>query len=488
MEKAKESKYAGWLTTKKERISYYIGDNAKSLEGQLVQIFMTTFLLFSGVDLVKVATVTLVLKIIDALDDILFGYIVDRLKPTNVEFLARIGGHGKYLPWYRLTFWMFPLATVLLFQMPQAASDWAKITYFAVFYLLYDLTFTILDVPVNSVVMTLTDNIEERNAIVTNKAIITVLVVIIAVPLMNFLISEHVGMSIRSVVLLMSIVFVILMLPLAFVTKEHNAVALPKEEEKAKFTLKDMLINLINNKLLLILFISNILYATFRTGDSITLFASYYLYGDSQLLVIPILLIMLPTLFMQKYAQQLCKKYDKYKVALIAQTIHFVLRLAVFAVGYKYLLLHIILLTVTAIPSIIHFMATQYMMLDSIEYGRFKSGQECSGFVFSLNSFTSKVTASAASSLCLIALSLFGWVPIQANSFAEIAEKGITQPASAVTGLWVVYAGFWVIGTGLSVLFLAFYRLNNKDADLMAKANSGEISHAEAAGSMSLSI
>lgn len=485
MKKRKENKHPQWSTAKKERVSYYVGDNAKSMEGQLVQIFMTTFLMLSGVNLVLVAAVTLIVKIIDSVDDVIFGYIIDRLHLPKGKLLSRLAGDGKYLPWYRLTFWMFPLITVLLFQMPQNASDLVKIIYFAIFYLLYDLTFTIVDIPMNSAVMTITSNLEERNAIVTNKTLITALVVIIAVPLMNFLISEFVGMSIPTVAILMSIIFVSMMLPMVFVTKEHNAAGNAAEDEEKKYTLREMLGSLKNNKFLVALFLSNIVYGCIRSTNAISLFASYYLYGNSQLLVIPTLLVTVPMLIAQKYAETLCNKFEKYKVAFVAQSVHFVLRLLVFLVGYKHVVLHIILLVTTAIPSIIHSMAVQYMLLDSIEYGQYKSGKECTAVSFALNSFISKVTESVSSSLCLLVLGLYGWITIQAESFAEIAEKNIIQPASAITGLWNVYAGFWVVGTGLCLVCLAFYRLKNSDARLMAMSNGGQISHAEADQKMS---
>jgi Na+/melibiose symporter-like transporter len=473
----------GWKTSKKERISYYIGDNAKTLEGSLVQAFMTTFLLLSGVNLVAVATVTLVVKIIDALDDVLFGYFVDKLNPAQVKFLAKLAGNGKYLPWYRLTFWMFPLATVLLFRMPQETSDWVKIAYFGVFYLLYDICFTIVDVPMNSAVMTITDSPEERNAIITNKAIITVVMSLIAAPLMNLLISEYVGMSISNVVLVMSIVFLAMMLPMVFVTKEHNAEIDPANEEK--YTVKDMVQNVKGNKYLLLLFVSGIIYSCLKASDSISLFASYYLYGNSQILAIAAIAIIVPTLVMQKFAEAWCRKHENYKVCLIAQGTQLALRLLIFVLGYRNVYVHIVLLATAALPSITHHMATQYMMLDCIEYGKFKSGKECAGIVFAINSFITKVSASVASTLCLLVLSFFGWVTIQAESFAEIAEKGITQPASALSGLWFVYAGFFMLGTGLSLIPLFFYRLKNKDVKLISLANGGEISREEALSQLS---
>jgi len=484
MSKKEKTSTAGWITAKKERISYYIGDNAKTLEGNLVQLFMMTFLLLSGVNLVAIATVTLVVRIFDAVNDVAFGFVIDKLKPAQVKILAKLGGQGRYLPWFRMTFWLFPLATVLLFFMPQGASDWVKVAYFAVFYVIYDIAYTLVDVPMQSAVMTITGNPAERNAIVTNRMIITVVVALISVPLMNFMISEYIGMSIRNVVLIMSIVFVSMMLPLVFVTKEHNAGE--KVDEEEKYTFKDMILNVKNNKYLLMMLLSTLTFLSFASGTSITLFASFYFYNDSTILLIPMLVIIIPTIVAQKIAEKLCIRFEKYKVCIVAQAAHLAIRILLYALGYRFLILHIVIFSAMSIPSIMYSMSVQYLMLDCIEYGRFKSGgKECAGIIFALQSLILKAAAGISGSLGLFALSFFGWITVQAESFADLAEQNITQPESALNGLWFVYTGFLVIGAGLSLLCVLFYRLKSSDAKLMAKVNSGEMSREEALAQMS---
>ena len=73
----------GWRTSKKERINYYIGDIGRTLEGYIVTSFMTLFLLFQGINLVKISAAILVVKVIDALDDVIFGFFIDKLNIKN---------------------------------------------------------------------------------------------------------------------------------------------------------------------------------------------------------------------------------------------------------------------------------------------------------------------------------------------------------------------------------------------------------------------
>ena len=74
---------------------------------------MTLFLIFQGIDQKLAAGVMLAVKIIDALDDVIFGYFIDRLHLEKLTVFRKITGEGKYLPWFWLTFALFPLFTIL---------------------------------------------------------------------------------------------------------------------------------------------------------------------------------------------------------------------------------------------------------------------------------------------------------------------------------------------------------------------------------------
>ena len=82
--------------------------------------------------------------------------------------------------------------------------------------------------------------------------------------------------------------------------------------------------------------------------------------------------------------------------------------------------------------------------------------------------------------LALLVLGLFGWQAVEAENFAELVEKNVSQSDGALNGLWIVYALIPVIGMVISTVFYLFYKLNDKDVQIMAKCNSGEISREEA--------
>ena len=77
-------------------------------------------------------------------------------------------------------------------------------------------------------------------------------------------------------------------------------------------------------------------------------------------------------------------------------------------------------------------------------------------------------------------LGLFAFPKIETDSFAELATMNIQLSPEATSGLWIVYALVPVIGMVISTFFYLGYKLNDKDVQIMAKYNSGEITREEA--------
>ncbi len=476
---AKKIQPMSWRTTKKERRNYIIGDLARTIEGYILTAFMSTFLIFQGIDLKAIAGVILLVKIIDAFDDVIFGYLVDKIRITEWKITKKLAGNGKYLPWYRLTFLFFPLFTILFFLMPSSLPAAGKLVWFVVFYLLYDISYTLVEVPMNSMIITLTDDIRERDSILQTKTILSAIGMIGAGVLWTVLISENVGFSIRSVAIVSSIMMLFFMLPLALGVKEHNTeLANVDPESKMHYTFKDMLGCIKTNKYLLVLLLSTVVAQSLMTGSAVGLFVSYYFYGSSIILIIPIAIAFIPQLIAQMQVKKLTAKYGKKYIFLLTGLIGAGLYSMLFFFG-KNFVLACVFLVLQAIPGNMSNVAKSFLLPDTIEYARYKTGKDCSGICYSMQSFVTKLTSSVSSSLGLFILGLSNWIPIEAESFEDVVALGIQQPPEAMNVLWIIFALIPTIGTILGVGALFLYNLNDKDAELMAKCNSGEITRAE---------
>lgn len=483
--KKEKKQHIGWRTSKKERRNYIIGDLGRYLEGAIVTSLMSTYLIFQGIDLTAIAGVMLVVKIIDAFDDVIFGYLIDRIKLTKVEAFKKFTGDGKYLPWYRLTFAFFPIFTALFFCMPTGISQGAKLVWFLVFYLLYDLTYTMVEVPMNSMIVTLTDNLEERNSILQTKTILNAICYIFAGVIWTVSISEVVGIPITTVALVSSVIFFIMMLPLAGGVKEHNAVlANVDPEENEKYTLKDMWNCVKTNKFLMIILLSTVITQCLATGGAVGLLVSYYHFGSSMVMIIPIAIAFIPQTIAQLQTQKMCSKYGKLRVYLITGTIGALIQMCMYFVGPNFVICCALLVLQAPFGNMSN-VAKSFFIPDTIEYTRYKTGKDCSGICNSISSFVTKLTSSVSSSLGLFILGLSGYITVETDSFEGLAAAGIVQPQSAMDCMWMIYALIPMVGVLLGVLTMAFYKLPDKDAELMAKCNAGEITREECEAQLS---
>lgn len=333
----------------------------------------------------------------------------------------------------------------------------------------------------NSMIVSLTDNVEERDSILQTKGIFSAIAVVLAGIVWMTLVSEHVGFSMRLVAIVSSVIFFFMMLPLALNVKEHNMELKNTVEDGSSehYTFRDMVDCVKTNKYMFFIILSTLIYGCLQTGSSLGTYASYYLYGDSLILIIPIALAFIPQTIAQLNTTKLCNRFGKKRVYLVCGLTGALIYSLIYFAGYHNFTLITVLLVLQAIPGNVSTIAKSFLTPDTIEYTRYKTGKDCSGIFFSLNAFINKLTTSISSSLGLFILGLSDWIPVEAESFEELAALNIVQPQSALDVLWNVYMLIPAIGTILAIVVMFFYKLKDQDVKLMAACNAGEISREE---------
>ena len=211
-----------------------------------------------------------------------------------------------------------------------------------------------------------------------------------------------------------------------------------------------------------------------------TLFVSFYLFGNSLYSIVLNLLNMVPGVFAAMLMPTILKKLDKFKTLFWCNIVNIILGLVIFFVGYENRALFLTLTCVRTIPmSIVGILAFMFTP-DCAEYGQYKSGISAKGITFAIQTFSVKITAAVSSSLALALLGCFHWISVEAESFETLKALNIQQSAGALEGLWIVYALVPVIGMIISTFFYLGYKLNDKDVQIMARCNAGEITREEA--------
>ena len=146
----------GYVTSKKERIAYclfFLGQNILWGYAGYVETFLTDI----GITAAAAAAILLAPKLWDAVNDVLFGYLVDRHVFKNGQ---------KFIPWVRIGTGAIGITTVAMFAIPASMAQTVKIIWFLVAYILFDMSYTILDTPAFAVTTVMTPDVSERTQII----------------------------------------------------------------------------------------------------------------------------------------------------------------------------------------------------------------------------------------------------------------------------------------------------------------------------------
>ena len=455
------------MTTLKERLSYWTYFVGQNVYYNITFLFLSTYLAMQGITLWKVSLVLLIVKVWDAVNDPIFGYIFDKVKFKNGQ---------KSLPWLRISVILIPFVTIMVFAIP-GASETVKLVWFAVAYLLWDTVYTLTDVPAYAMLNTMTDNTQERNLLLSMNRVFSGAGYLLCSVVLPLLIGETFGMSFTLAVAILSIFAAVTMVPLCIFCKERNY---NPQEDTGDFSFRQMFTYLGKNKYLLTYYGGYMATDALKTSAAVTLFVSFYLFGNVGYSILLNLLGMVPGVVIAIFMPMILKRLDKFKTLFWANIVNILLGFVIYFVGYENETAFLVLTCIRALPmclvGVLAFMFTP----DCAEYGQYKSGISAKGITFAIQTFSVKITGAVSSALALFLLGLFSWQTVEADSFEKLAELNIQQSDPALQGLWIVYALVPVIGMVISTFFYLGYKLNDKDVQIMAKCNSGEITREEA--------
>ena len=381
------------------------------------------------------------------------------------------------LPWLRFSTALIPVVTIILFAIPSGLSETGKLIWFGLAYVAWDTIYTLTDVPAYAMLNTMTDNLQERNTLLSVNRVFSGVGVVLYGVVLPLLISESVGMSATWAIAILSIFSALTMAPLSINCKERNY---KPEEEEENFTPRQMLRYLGKNKYLLRYYAGYMATDALKTSGAVLLFVSFYLFGNSLYSIVLNLLNMVPGVFAAMLMPTILKRFDKFKTLFWCNIVNIVLGFVIYFLGYQNHTTFLILTCIRTVPmSVVGILAFMFTP-DCAEYGQYVSGISAKGITFAIQTFSVKITAAISSSLALFLLGCFHWISVEADSFEALAAMNIQQSAAALNGLWIVYALVPVIGMVISTFFYLGYHLNDKDVQIMAKCNSGQIGREEA--------
>lgn len=445
-------------TTLRERLSYGFYFFGQGLIYTVVSQYLMYF--YTDYALLPPLVVSALLfggKAWDAVNDTLFGLIVDKVRFKNGE---------RFLPWLRVSTVLIPLTTILLFSIDAVPSLTWRIILAMVTYFLWDTAYTLCDAPILGLCTTLTSNVKERGTLMAfsgvGGAMAMVLSAIVMVPVL-----ETEGFFKASLVIAIASMATMSMVSV-FCKERYHAEA----SQQPGASLRDTWAYLRGNRYLKLFYGYRVLSGILSV--SMLTFMCKYCLGDVKAVAL-VALYSLPMIFcVYIAAPALMKRFDKIVLYRACICLTVVMYFITFSLGYGNKQRVIFCMAVIAALAILPGIMMGALPQDCVEYGTFKTGVRKEGITFALQSFVSKLNAAFAAAFTGIVLELIHYE-------GELA----VQSAATTQGIWS--CTFLIPATGqLLALWLLFrYDLKDKDVQLMSDCNSGSLSREEALAQMS---
>ena len=396
------------------KFSYGLGALGKDFACSIVYLFLMYYYTdVAGVPAAFVGTLFLVVRMIDAVSDPVMGMIVDN---TRSRF-------GKFRPWIVLGTVINSLALLALFSA-HLFSDLQLLLYVTVTYIVWGLTYTIMDIPFWSMVPALSARREERERLVVwprlFASIAWTIVGTYGLASIAFLGRGEEGRGF----LLLSGLIIIAFLASALITFSQVKERVATQVTIERFSFSDVIAILRNNDQLASL-IGCVL--SFNIGTQLLGgFAIYYFsYAIGKPELFPMFALvsgiaeMLGIFLFPWLCRHLPRRFTWYIASLFALSCSVVLLAGSIVAPKSGVLVAGAGALLKLGGGIANGLGT-VMLADVVDYGHYKTGKRSESIIFSVQTMLVKFAGAFAGFFIGVGLSLIGYVPNEIQSEATV--------------------------------------------------------------------
>ena len=435
--------------TNKEKISYGCGAVGKDMvysivSGYLLYYYNTVL----GISATFIGILFMAARIFDAFNDPFMGILVEK---TNTKM-------GKFRPWLLIGTLTNAVILVLMYMVPKGMEGTGLLVYVSAAYLLWGVTYTIMDIPFWSMIPAITQTGKDRESLSVigrscasvGFAVPTVLTMVI-VPVLGGG-SERRGFAVFAMII-----------AAFFLIAESVTVLNVKEKVRVKqetVSVSEMIRALFKNDQALIVVTAIIVFnASLYLTQQLAIYFFKYDIGNAELVSlfgavgggVQIVSMMLLPLFRKKFETK-----DILKGAI-----------GITIAGYLFMFLlgtlhmnNIVLLCLAAMIIFFGFglatVLTTIFLADTVDYGEWKNGQRSESVIFSLQTFVVKLASAVSALIAGVGLDVI-----------RLDQETAVQSAYTTTGLRILMLGFPMAGLVISILF--FTRKYKLDETMLKK-------------------
>lgn len=440
--------------TAKEKASYGLGAVGKDM----VYMLSASYILYYyqdilGVKALAMGVILMAARVFDAFNDPIMGILVAK---TRTRW-------GKFRPWLFVGTLLNAVILVLLFAAPPALSGNGLIAYAAITYVLWGVTYTMMDIPFWSMIPAFTEGGKEREGLSTLArscaGVGSAIVTIITMKCVYFMGQGNERIGFKWFSLVIAVIFVIAIAITCLSIKEKSTVDVEAPSVGQMFRALFQ-----NDQAVAVVMIIVLINCSLYITSNLVIYFFKYDFGGSQWYnsytlfnifggAMQILSMMIFYPLLRKFMDSIRIFY----VSIVMAVIGYGILLGLMVTGEK----NIILLFV---PGFFIFAAfgivtvlTTVFLANTVDYGEVKNGRRDESVIFSMQTFVVKLASGVAAMVASVCLTIFNL----SNDTSQAAEAAVA--GSSVMGLRLTMTVIPIIGFLVAVfLFHKKYLLTEK--------------------------
>lgn len=447
--------------TDKEKASYGLGAVGKDM----VYMLSASYVLYYyqdilGVSAIAMGVILMAARIFDAFNDPIMGIIVAKTKTK----------WGKFRPWLMIGTLLNAIVLYFMFAAPPAMSGSGLVAYAAITYIVWGVTYTMMDIPYWSMIPAFTEGGKDRENLSTlarscagaGSAIITI-ITMICVPLLGKG-DERVGF--QWFTLLIATLFVLFIGITCMNIKEKSTVDVDSP------SIKEMFGALLRNDQALIVVISIVLIncSLYITSNLLIYFFKYDIAGDSWNAsyvffntfggAVQILSMMIFYPLVRKLINSIQVFYLSVGMAIGGYIILFIMMFANATNVYMLLLPGFFIFAAFGFLTVL----TTVFLANTVDYGELKNNRRDESVIFSMQTFVVKLASGVAAMIASVCLTLS-----HISQDTSAATTGISSVNSNVAILRMTMTILPICG--LLIAFLIFMKKYILTDDKLSEIN-----------------
>lgn len=420
-----------------------------ALGKDIVYMFISSYLLYYynavlGMSSAFIGAVLMIARVFDAINDPFMGIVVAKTKTK----------WGRYRPWIFSGTVLNAVTIYALFATPKMGDGSMRI-WLTVFYLLWGITYTLMDIPFWSMIPAVTSPGHEREQLSSlarscagiGSAIPTVLTMVIVPILSGSSVIAHYRIGFKWWALIIAIFFVI--------SETICVLNVPEKkiEDVSTSGIREMFQSLFaNDQAMTVVFTVIFVYTALNIVGNLALYFFTFDVGNEGAYSVFVAVCFAAQVLAMSLIPVIRSKLDKlqlFNYAILVQIIGFVL-LLLLSMTHLYKTTSWFVLCVPGVLvyagfGILNVLLTVFLS-DSVDYGEAKNGKREESVIFSMQTFTVKLGAGLAVLIAGVAIDMIG-----------LNAKAALQSAATLTGLRGVMTVPSVI---LLILALVFFKKN----------------------------